>query len=197
MIKKYIPSLSKREQVFHDTFIGNNYDNSNWFGSGTGSLSVVATVSGMLMVRANSSSAYILYANDRLSWSQSDLIWEWRAKAVTLASSTIEIGVRGIISGNDYAWFQMISSQWQVKTSNAVGSNTSANLVAANTNYHTFKGVHTNGYIYFFYDNALVASYNTNLPTTMLQPYMRIVSGTTATRDIYVNYCHFVGGRAQ
>lgn len=200
-LKKYsAESDLTRSVTFFDDFIG-NINTVVWARYGAGSIGYPTNpYGGQLRIRANANSYYRMVSDNANISLANGFTLRWRAQIYsTLLSRDIACGALGAVNDTsnfvDIAYDSTVSTNWILRTANG-GTLTTTNLgVAATTAWTDFKIEASSSGVAAYINGVLLGVSTTNLPTVALCAGAGSRSYTTSTRDIYVDYCHYVGGR--
>jgi len=193
----------KSKAYLWDDFVGNAMDAALWATtlSGTGSAAGVLSTGLGGSLRLTSGGAVdryaILTAGTKYNWSyDKKAVLDCRFKIVDLADSYNIIALRNDDNNRAYL-IRTNSGNWLSYTVlSGTPTGPTDTLIAADTNWHTFKISCEAGQIVFKIDGVTKATHATNLPTAQMEPFfLQRTSAGSATRASYLDWVEIVGER--
>jgi hypothetical protein len=184
---------------FFDDFNGVNFDNRTWSVSGSGSVTKLNQLNGVVRVRASGGSYEFFQQNSGHIPASNGCGVIWRGQMIPSAGGgECEYGVEGSgTQGTDWAC-------WHSSTSNAnffcqvsdstLGLTQVDSGIPRNTNFNLFELKCTSNGVQFLFNGVLVATINRNFSPTILQPFIFLVSGGTSS-DCNTDFVLMSGGR--
>jgi hypothetical protein len=172
----YVSVKSNRvlTEVTSDNFSG-KYLNDSWTISKTGSASAVFSNS-TISLNTSGPNTIMLYSNEQKSVNEGKLIFT--ARLYTYEDNNYAYGPlsRGLVHGTDrnnaIEFINIDGSTIQVRTvSQGIATTTNYSVGASVANFYNYKIIATESKVDFYFNETLIATHTTNIPTLPLNMY--------------------------
>jgi hypothetical protein len=188
--------------LFVDDFVAASYNNRIWAVTGTGSITSLSSVGGVVRVRANAGASYRFNHGNFGSYSvaqQASITWYGSMIPAVAAGGLSSCGLQSstapttsymawVYNPNTNANFTCICI--------SAGTSTVFNSgITGNNLNHTFRIECYPGNVIFYFDNTLVTTITTNITANTLQPFVSCTGSAAAISDFNADWVYALGDR--
>lgn len=186
---------------FFDDFVGSEISLQwiNLLNGGTSDACIVDGVGGVVQLTSGpvaTFSSELSFGNKTIDKSF-DTTLKFRLKQNSITQTKIEFGT--IIDGNNLVQFiydkTTTGGNWESKTISSGTATTNDTLFSADTSYHVFEIKYFNTSIEFYVDGVLKTTHSTNLPSGLMNVYMKQTSNDNISKNIQVDFVKINGQR--